>query len=154
MESVVVAARTGVLAKHSAPRSSFGKRTSLITGDIMLKNTLFCIVILTFSSFAQDSRFVHPLDFRDTRTERDQVIKYIVKNVRETYSAIGMDDPATLRMMEKNELDSFKTLTKAKNRPLLDTVIKTYCEAGMCSYSTILMMYNEQLKASQQSLEW
>lgn len=65
-----------------------------------------------------------------------------------------MDNPSTLRIMEKEELKCFKELTKAKNRKLLDRVIRTYCEIGMCNYSTILMMYKEELKASSEELEW
>jgi len=56
--------------------------------------------------------------------------------------------------MEEEELKSFKQLTEIKNRKLLDSVIATYCEIGMCNYSTILMMYQEQLKASKKELTW
>ena len=97
---------------------------------------------------------IHPLDFKGTDVEKEAVIKYIKETVKATYSKIGMDNPSTLRMMEKNHLDCFKKLTKATNRKLLDKVIKTYCNIGMCHYNTILMMYNEQLKASKESLKW
>lgn len=120
----------------------------------MLKKLLFATAVFMSPLLAQNLGFVHPLDFRDTKSGRDQVLRYIVKNVKETYSKIGMDDPATLRMMEKAELESFKKLTKVTNRNLLDRVIKTYCEIDMCNYNTILMMYNAQLDASQKSLEW
>ena len=65
-----------------------------------------------------------------------------------------MDNPSTLRMMEKEELKCFKELTKVKNRKLLDRVINTYCKLGMCNYNTILMMYKEESKASTEELEW
>lgn len=65
-----------------------------------------------------------------------------------------MGDPSTLRMMEKEELNSFKQLTKVSNRKLLDDVINQYCNIGMCNYNTILMMYNEQEKASKEELGW
>mgnify|MGYP000707609681 CR=1 FL=1 len=55
---------------------------------------------------------------------------------------------------KEEELKSFKQLTDIKNRKLLDSVIATYCEIGMCNYSTILMMYQEQLKASKKELTW
>ena len=63
----------------------------------------------------------------------DELIDYTMEkeNVKKTYSAIGMDDPSTLRMMEKEELDCFKKLTQAKNRALLDDVIRTYSAIGM-----------------------
>lgn len=108
---------------------------------------LLCAVV-----FATD--LPHPLDFKGSDTEKEKIVAYIQLNVKETYSAIGMDDPVTLRMMEEEELNAFKQLTKVTNRKLLDSVIKTYCEIGMCNYTTILMMYQEQLKASQKELEW
>lgn len=57
-----------------------------------------------------------------------------------------MREPSTLRMMEKEELNSFKELTKVENRKLLDAVIRQYCSIGMCNYNTILMMYNDKIK--------
>jgi hypothetical protein len=38
----------------------------------------------------------------------------------------------------------------------MDKVIEDYCSAtlDMCSYSTILMMYEQNLKASKKELEW
>lgn len=111
---------------------------------------IFCVVVFS----APNVGFVHPLDFKDTKAERQKVIDYIEKNVKETYANIGMDNPTILRMMEKEELDSFKKLTKVKNRKLLDRVIKTYCDIGMCNYIMILMMYNEELRASKESLSW
>ena len=104
--------------------------------------------------FAQSSGFIHPLEYKDTEANRAKVIEYIKSNVKKTYSEIGMDNPSTLRMMEKEELRCFKELTKVINRKLLDRVINTYCEIGMCNYNTILMMYNEELKASSEELEW
>ena len=63
-----------------------------------------------------------------------------------------------LRMMEEEELNSFKKLTKAKEEVILNNVIQTYCMnsllEGMCMYSTILMMYEEEVKASGKKLTW
>ena len=67
---------------------------------------------------------------------------------------IGMDNPSILRMMEDENLDAFKELLKVKNESILKRVEKTYCDIGMCNYSTILMMYKEESKAANQSLEW
>lgn len=86
---------------------------------------------------------------------KNKVIQYIKKNVKETYSAIGMDDPSTLRMMETKNLNAFKELLRiAKNTSLLRRVEKTYCDIGMCNYDTILMMYKQQAKAASQELKW
>jgi len=123
-------------------------------GVIMLKIIYFTLLIISTSLYSLAADFVHPLDFKGTDPEKELVIKYIKESVKDTYSAIGMDDPATLRMMEQEELNSFKQLTRAENRTILDRVIQTYCGIGMCNYNTIMMMYNEQLKASQETLEW
>lgn len=113
--------------------------------------TLSFLVLVNSISAAE---LIHPLDFKGTEEEKQRVIAYIVQNVKETYTAIGMGDPSTLRMMENEELDSFKALMKVENRDLLDNVIRQYCGIGMCNYSTFLMMYNEQYKSSNQKLEW
>ena len=57
-------------------------------------------------------------------------------------------------MMEQENLNAFKELLTAKNKSLLKKVEKTYCDIGMCNYSTILMMYKEEERASNKSLEW
>lgn len=120
----------------------------------MVKFLMSILFLLLFSTVVAAAGFVHPLDFKGTKAEKQRVIAYIEKNVKSTYSAIGMDDPATLRMMEQEELDSFKKLCTANNRKILDNVISTYCNIGMCNYNTILMMYTEQVNASKKSLEW
>ena len=114
-------------------------------------------LVLSFLVLANSTtaiELIHPLDFNGTEEEKQRVIAYIEQNVKETYTAIGMGDPSTLRMMENEELNSFKALMKKENRELLDNVIRQYCGIGMCNYSTFLMMYNEQNKASKQKLEW
>jgi hypothetical protein len=113
---------------------------------------MLSIILCISVSFAQTSGFIHPLDYKVK--DKQKVLDFIKMNVKETYTKIGMGDPLTLRMMEKGELDAFKELTKVKNRELLDKVITTYCEMGMCTYTTILMMYKEQLKASTETLDW
>lgn len=100
------------------------------------------------------SEFIHPLDFKGSEVEKAQVISFIEASVKKTYSQIGMGDPSTLRMMENEELKSFKQLSKVGNRNLLDSVITQYCNIGMCNYNTIFMMYNEQNKASKAKLDW
>jgi hypothetical protein len=113
---------------------------------------LVATLFITLTAIAGD--FIHPLDFKGTDREKRTLIIYIEAHVKETYSAVGMDDPITLRMMEKEELKCFKELTKIKDRQLLDAVIQKYSAVGMDTYSTILMMYREQKKASEETLEW
>ena len=51
-----------------------------------------------------------------------------------------------------------KNLKKAKEEAILNNVIQTYCMnsmlEGMCMYSTILMMYEEEVRASGKKLTW
>lgn len=120
----------------------------------MKKFSVAVCLFFIFPLVAYSSELPHPLDFNGNQEEKEKVILYIQQNVKQTYSAIGMDDSTTLRMMEKEELNSFKQLTKIKNRDLLDRVIQQYCGIGMCNYNTILMMFNEQNQASKEKLEW
>jgi len=119
-----------------------------------MKKMLHVLFMLLIASNAYAGKLTHPLDFKGTEKEKNNVISYIKDNVKEQYSKIGMGDPSTLRMMENEELKSFKELTQVKNRKLLDSVIRQYCGIGMCNYNTILMMYNEQNKASKENLKW
>ena len=117
-----------------------------------MKKLLLILLCLPIIGFGQ--AFISPINYSNTETNQKRVIAYIQKDVKSTYSAIGMGDPSTLRMMEKENLSAFKELIKVTNISLLKNVIKTYCEIGMCNYSTILMMYKEQNKANNETLEW
>ena len=86
--------------------------------------------------------------------ENVQQFPQIKKQVKEDCACIGMDDPSIFRMMEQENLNAFKDLIKISNTSLLKDVIKDCCDIGMCNYSTILMMYKEQDKASKKSMEW
>ena len=119
-----------------------------------MKKAALTFLLLVLASTCCAGSLVHPLDFRGSDAEKKRVISFIQQSVKETYTAIGMGDPSTLRMMENEELKSFKQLTKVKNRNLLDSVINQYCSIGMCNYNTILMMYREQEKASEKKLQW
>ena len=118
-----------------------------------MKKILY-VVIFLFSANLYSQSFVSPINFVSNDINQKKVISFIEKNVYNTYTSIGMGDPSTLRMMEKEELRCFKELTKVSNINLLKNVIKTYCEIGMCNYNTILMMYKEQEKSSNESLSW
>ena len=110
-------------------------------------------IVMTFATAAQ---FVNPLHFGGSSSEKQAVIAYIKENVKETYSKIGMDDPVTLRMMERKNLDAFKRLFRDKDKDpqLLQKMIDTYCAIDMCNYVTIDMMYRKNLEASHKDLHW
>lgn len=112
------------------------------------------IFLLSKNAFAD---FVHPMIF-DEKTQKEEVLNYIKDRVKKDYcsGSIDMCNHSTLRMMEQQNLDSFKKLTQAQDKKIMDKVIEDYCSAtlDMCSYSTILMMYEQNLKASKKELEW
>tara|TARA_R110002096_G_scaffold409871_1_gene609347 strand:+ start:548 stop:904 length:357 start_codon:yes stop_codon:yes gene_type:complete len=118
----------------------------------MKKVFLLTLCILSLNLYGQS--FVSPIKFIQNETNQNKVIRFIEQNVYKTYTNIGMGDPMTLRMMEKEELKCFKELTTIKNTSLLKRVINQYCNIGMCNYNTILMMYREQDKSNQESLSW
>ena len=118
-------------------------------------NLMWCIVGLT-------KNIPHPIDFKGSEQEKKNIISFIEKNVNEIYCENellkSMCTNSLLRMMEDEELTSFKKLTKAKEELILNNVIQTYCMNSMledmCMYSTILMMYEEEVKASGKKLTW
>lgn len=120
-----------------------------------MRKTLTALALLgAAAAAAQEAGFVHPLAFGGSSAEKAAVIAYIQATVEQDYSAIGMGDPATLRMMEREELKAFKQLTQATEPELLDEVIRSYCEIGMCNYNTLWMMYQEQVQAAGERLRW
>jgi len=112
------------------------------------------ILFLLLSSLAFGASFVNPNTFKGSEREKKEVVSWVKEKTKKQYSAIGMDDPATLRMMEKQNLDSFKKLTKVEDKKLLSSVIETYSAIGMNDYQTLFMMYEEQEKASKKKLSW
>lgn len=115
------------------------------------------ITIALFSANAAAATFIHPLIFDGSENQRKQVIDYIKSIVHDEYcKKLDMCTPSTLRMMERSNLKAFKQLTTAKNRKLLDRMIRDYCHSSIrvCSYTSIKMMYAHNLSASEQKLEW
>lgn len=115
------------------------------------------ITIALFSANVAAATFVHPLDFDNSTSQRQQVVDYIKSIVHDEYCGkMDMCTPSTLRMMEQSNLKAFKQLTTAKNRKLMDRMIRDYCRSSLrvCSYTTIKMMYAHNLSASKQKLEW
>ena len=110
-----------------------------------MKKILFLVLFL-FSGILHSQTFISPINFISNDVNQKKVISFIEKNVYNTYTSIGMGDPSTLRMMEKEELKCFKELTKVSNVDLLKNVINTYCEIGMCNYNTILMFTESKIK--------
>lgn len=121
----------------------------------MLKGIL---VLLALMPAIAAAGFIHPMDFNGSEAQKKEVVEYIKARVKHDYcdGQIDMCQATTLRMMEQQNLESFKKATQAKDRDIMDRAIKDYCHGGidMCSYDTIWMMYQENLKASNEDLNW
>ena len=115
-------------------------------------------LMLVAVAFSSQAAFVHTLDFNNSAEQQKVVLDYIKEKVTHEYcdGPVDLCQPTTLRMMEKENLRSFKELTKATNRPMLDQMIENYCHSSidMCNYITINLMYKENLKASDEELSW
>lgn len=132
---------------------SNGLASSDVPTYLHMKHTFFlALLALATTTFGQT--FVSPIGFVNNETNRARVVRFIEHQVKTDYTAIGMNDPMTLRMMEDENMKAFKQLIRATNTSLLKQVIDTYCGIGMCNYSTIWMMYQEQNKAAGSSLKW
>ncbi len=119
-----------------------------------MKFILSVLLSLLFSVPAFAAGFVNPIGFEPTEANKTAVVEYVKQNVKQEYSKIGMDSESTLRMMEKQNLNAFKKLLGAQDKGVLARVIKQYCGIGMCNYVTIHMMYEQEMKAKGQSLQW
>jgi hypothetical protein len=116
---------------------------------------ILLVIAILFSSLAS-AQFIHPLKFDGSEAQKQKVISYITNRVKHDYcGAVDMCQPVILRMMEKQNLDAFKKLTKANNPEILDRAIHDYCGAiDMCNYQIIEMMYNQNVKAAGKKLDW
>lgn len=119
-----------------------------------MKKCLLVLMCLLMSAPAFGADFVSPIGFEPTEANKRAVVEYIKQDVKRTYTQAGMNSESVHRMMENENLNAFKQLLGAKDKGVLARVIKQYCGVGMCNYSTILMMYNEEMKAKGQSLSW
>lgn len=120
----------------------------------MYKKVVLLVLLFSATSHA---KFIHPMDFDGSEEQKKEVIEYIKNNVHKDYCGqLDMCQPSNLRMMENENLNAFKKATQAKNRKIMDQVIRDYCLSGldMCSYSTIQMMYEENNKADSEELAW
>ncbi|MCD9481574.1 hypothetical protein GLP37_21925 [Photobacterium phosphoreum] len=114
------------------------------------------LIFLCLLASSAQAKFIHPLDFDGSQAQKDEVISYIQARVKKDYcGTINMCQEVMLRMMEKENLEAFKRLTKAADRSVLDRSIHDYCGTiDMCTYQMVEMMYNQNLKASKQQLSW
>ena len=112
------------------------------------------LILCLFSIYAFSSELIHPLDFKGTEKEKLKVVAFIANYVKVSATALGMDNPEMLKLMESSELKSFQDLTHSSDRKTLDKAINESCSIGICIYSMISMMYNQELVNSNKKLSW
>ena len=123
--------------------------------SIYKKKLLILILCFFFPSASWSETFISPIGFQNTDENRRKVISFIVKNVKKELTALGMDNPSNLRIMEENELKFFKKLLVVKDKTLLRKVMIEVCDIlDMCNYEYILIMYEQEKKASNSKLKW
>ena len=113
----------------------------------MKKLTLYIFLCLIFFNKPSIAKNIpHPQDFKGSEQGKKNIISFIEKNVYKIYCdnemLKSMCTNSLLRMMEDEELTSFKKLTKAKEETILNNVIQTYCLnlmlEDMCMYQPFL----------------
>ncbi len=135
-----------------------------------MKKILVLIFIINCVSELQSQQFITPINFIETEANKEAVIKYIEKNVKEHFFLISLyctgmggvnneigaeNNMENRRSAEIQELNAFKELTKAKNLTLLKNVIQelqSIEENKTLSYLMILNTYNNPQEM--QHLQW
>ena len=134
----------------------------LILGNLINMKIILSLFVLFCSSNIFGKDIIDPLSFSGSQSEKNAIISFIEKDVKKTYCENelleSMCTNSILRMMEEEELQSFKKLIYAKNKNILNKVINSYCNnsllESMCTYTIILMMYEEEVTAAGKKLDW
>ena len=108
--------------------------------SVFISCTLF-LALIFFNKPTFAKNIPHPLDFNGSEQGKKNIISFIEKNVYETYCENemlkSMCTNSLLRMMEDEELTSFKKLTKAKvNENQSQQKSKLTCSRGRPMAST------------------
>lgn len=125
-----------------------------------MKKLILTVSLSVLSSFAfsAPAGYVDPVSFDGSDSQKGQVIKYIKANVYKDYcKQLGQCSATMLRMMEEEELKSFKFLAAEtkKHEKEYRQVYKDYCETiNMCNYGTLKMMFNKEVESASKELTW
>ena len=106
--------------------------------------------MISSAIYAQE--FVSPIGFVDNEANRQKVIAYIKKQVKEEATAKG--ETNMIEYYEQENLKAFKELIKVKNTKVLEKIIKEFCDLGSCSYMMFLMAYLDEDRSYVPVLEW
>lgn len=98
-----------------------------------------------------NNQMINPIDFQNTKENKEKVISFIEKVVKDKNPTASA---SILRMLEKHELTSFKYLTTVNNKKLLNKIIDKECSPKSCPYGIVKMLYNHEVKALKEKLSW
>ena len=94
------------------------------------------------------------MDFDNSEEMKDKVISFIKFKVKKNLEFIDSYNNMNARMMEKEELNAFKELTREKDRETMDRVINDLLFIDSLDYINLKMMYNEEKQAGNEELTW
>lgn len=116
-----------------------------------MKKIILLALLLSQISFAG---FINPMKFDGSEKQKKEVIEYIKQNTKEQLELIGTYSKQMARMMEEEQLNDFKELTKADNKEAMNTVISQLKLINNLNYTMIKLMYEEEVKAGEEELTW
>lgn len=116
------------------------------------------LIFLGLLPFAvQAAEFVSPLTFDGSNEQKQQVIRYIEKRVEKQMKLFGDSASPTMKsLLEEQSLTSFKKMLDVIDKVLLKEVIKRNCKSAidLCDYTTIEMLYEQDLESKNKKLKW
>ncbi len=125
--------------------------------DSSVKYIVMLSVLLASVAYAAPKGFVDPVNFDGSDNMKKNVIAYIKQQTANDAGAIGLNSPTMLRMMERQEMNSFKNLIAKKlDAEIWQQVLDNYCNVIIvtCGYQMLEMMYSQELQAVKTTLDW
>lgn len=98
--------------------------------------------------------FIHPMDFKNTDEDKQQVIQFIKAKTKQNLELIGAYNNTNARMMEKEQLACFKELIHAKDRDIMNGVINNLLLIDGLDYINLKLMYDQEVQAGNEELTW
>lgn len=102
----------------------------------------------------KEINFINPMNFNGTDKEKDEVIEFIKVSTKKSLELIGMDSDTLKREMEQQQLNSFKELTKATDKEVMEKCIKNLEMIGTLDYTLLKGTYDQEISAKNKELKW
>lgn len=108
----------------------------------------------TINNNNNEINFINPMNFNGTDKEKEEVIEFIKMSTKKSLELIGMDSDTLKREMEQQQLDSFKELTKATDKEVMEKCIKNLEMIGTLDYTLLKGTYDQEISAKNKELKW